>query len=368
MVGVGTTKKSDQVQINKGERGGVGSLIQELTPARYFFVGGCDGNMSETDRPARNDVRHDLLFTDACHEDNFAFIGTPEIKNKCLHPVWKSYQSSIESIRVMSLLPMAVVGEAVDFLLPMSQAMCDVLDNAIEDKHLDEEGTIAAVDARFSLIRKTALDARPRVRQFFRDILVLHNKRNLVNSRLTRGGFFAILEAQVLGAWSAFDTLTTELCVAVINAKPELLDKIGDRQTTLRDMLRAGGNHDWSGRLGELVKLFIRFDSFKATRDAYKQIFDDKAISAILNSPSALVACLVRTQIVHDGGIVTGSFKMQATELKAFPWRDATIGQFLPLDGKNVGSLTKDVVHCANSLIRAVDGWLHLPPSSKAAQ
>src|SRR5262249_36278275 len=145
----------------------------------------------------------------------------------------------------------------------------------------------------------------------------------------------------VVGVWTAFDTLTTDLCVAVINAKPELLTKLGDGQTTLNELLRHGDGHDWSGRLGELVTIFVRFDSFKNTRDAYKQIFDDKTISAVLNCPSASIACLVRTQITHNAAIVTSSFKTQAQEKQAEPWKSAEIGKLLPLNGRNVGSLTK---------------------------
>jgi hypothetical protein len=322
--------------------------------------------MGDRDKTERSKVQHELYFTDASRPENFPFISIKDVKNEALHPAWYAFQDSIESVRIMSLLPQAVVSAAVNYLLILTQATFNLLNKPVlEDSDLS--GLTVDLNAEYARIAGSFFDRRHKIRDEMGKGLVLYNKYNLVNSPLTRGGFYAILEAQITGVWTAFQVLTTDVCIAAVNAQPKIMLGLGDREIKLKTLLKDGSPHDWTGRMGELLRIFVRFDSFQNTVDAYEQLFRGvPAISSAINSPAARTACLVRTQLAHDGGIVTDNFVKQAEDKQMDPWRKATVGERLPLDGRNVSALSEGVIHCANDLIRAVDEWMSLPAKRAA--
>lgn len=165
---------------------------------------------------------------------------------------------------------------------------------------------------------------------------------------------------------NAFDTLTTDLCIAAVNSRPKALLNFGEeRQVKLKLVVEGFLGSSWEGRIGDVVREFVKFDSYKNTREGYDQLFRGTKIVDAIKCEAAMVASLVRNQITHDGGIVTANFIAEAKKLKAEPWQSAAAGALLPLDGKNVSALSEGVVQCANGLIRAVDDWLK--PRAKQA-
>ena len=318
--------------------------------------------MDKRDTAERHKVQHDLYFTDACRVESFPFIGTPSIKHEFLHPAWKAFQNSTESVRIMAGLPQAVVTAAVAHLFPLVQATFNVLGKPImEDSEL--EPNRQAIGEEYGRIARTLFDNRQEVFTTFTKDLVMYSKFNLVNSELTRSGFFSILEAQINGVWTAFNTLTTDLCVAVVNQKPELLKRFEGMQITVGELL-ACGDRNWNDRMGDLLRMTVRLDSFDGTREAYKRLFNNAQINKVISSPELTLACLVRTQLTHDGGIVTENFIRQAKKKQFDPWETFTPGTLLPLDGRLTAALSEGVVNRANELILAVDGWLNLPGES----
>jgi hypothetical protein len=81
----------------------------------------------------------------------------------------------------------------------------------MEDDELAPNGK--AITDEYTRLANTFLDGRRMVANTFAQDLVVYNKHNLVNSLLTRGGFFALLEAQVITTWAAFETLAADLCI-----------------------------------------------------------------------------------------------------------------------------------------------------------
>jgi hypothetical protein len=108
-------------------------------------------------------------------------------------------------------------------------------------------------------------------------------------------GLLAILSAQIIGAWTAFNALTTDLWITIVNRHPHLLDKLGKTKISLK-ILKEHRYHT-SGRMGHLLSEKMRLDSFRGTRFAYQKIFkDDLHIPRILTGNAGLTeVCLVRT-------------------------------------------------------------------------
>jgi hypothetical protein len=308
--------------------------------------------MATRDPNTRYEVRHDLRIAAACEFGDYL----PIYKINCvaLQPAWYSFQHNIESVKIMAGLPTEVVFAAIDHLLTLSQATFNVLGKPVM---VNEElmPNRDAISAEYDSIKNHFFDGRRDVIETFARDLILYNSNTLVNSPLNKPGFFALLEAQVIGVWTAFDVLTSELCVAAVNADPRSLYNFGDQKIELKSLLKASVAGDWSGRMGELLKEFVRLDSYKGKVDAYKQLFQTERIRKAIESPAIRLACLLRSQLVHNSGLADSSFVAQAKKINMEPWNSVQEGQRLPLDGVNVAEVSESLIHSANELIMAVD-------------
>jgi hypothetical protein len=180
-------------------------------------------------------------------------------------------------------------------------------------------------------------------------------------------GFLALLGAQVIGAWTALDTLTSDLWAAAVNVEPGVLYNMQKKKILVKHLLESG-RFDWTNKLGDLLRNRIRFDSFSVTKQVYKRTFKSSpAIFKPLESDELAVACLVRNNLVHNAGKATDKFVELAGKKGLAPWNTVKMGQKLPLDGLNAAAIAESIVTCANELIRAVDDWLPSPaPKSPA--
>ena len=218
-----------------------------------------------------------------------------------------------------------------------------------------------AIQKEYAKIADDFLDTRRMVHQTFSAYLASYNNRALANSPVIRPGFVALMESIVIGAWTAFDALTTDLFVAAVNVRPELLRPFDKRQITIGDLLDGGNDLNWNGRFGELLRLFVRLDSYREKKEAYERAFKYDRIKDAINSSKADAANLVRNLLIHDSGIVTDDFVRQIGDLQELSvWKVAKVGGRLNLHGHSVAGLTEDLVECANELILALDEWLGL--------
>ena len=233
--------------------------------------------MAIREAEARHKVQHDLCFTQARNFGNY--ISIKEIKHQALKPVWYAFQDGIKTVLTMVLLPQAIVNSAIEHLLPIVQATFNAIGKPILDDG-ELEANRGAIATEYNRIVNNSFAGKQLVKQAFGNDLAIYNTYNLVNSPLTKGGFFATLEAQVIGVWTAFNTLTTDICTAVVDSNPNHLNKLGQKQITLENLLKAGDGTSFSWTPGELVKLFANLDSFPGTNIAYKQLFNNKGISA----------------------------------------------------------------------------------------
>jgi hypothetical protein len=165
------------------------------------------------------------------------------------------------------------------------------------------------------------------------------------------------MEAQIIGVWTAFNTLTTELAVAAITEWPKCLNHYKKQKIDLGDLLEAGDDQEWKGRIGDLARLFIGFDSFAKTVEAYERLFDESVSDVIKRKPLKM-ASVVRNQCIHEACIVTKKFLGDAKLAGIEPWQSATVGELLPINGRAIAELCEEVIQGANDLILALDSWL----------
>jgi hypothetical protein len=321
--------------------------------------------MAEEDPPLKREVRHNLQYSAASEFGDY--ISIKEVKNKGLHGAWRTFQNNIESIRVMVLLPNSIVTESVDYLIPLAQAVVNATGKtALEDSEYTED-VHAAINEEFISLPEPFFFGKNRSRLMYSSELQQVTNFNLSSSLFTKRGIFALLESQIIGVWTAFNTLTTDLLVAAVNTRPNCLYSMGQQQIELKTLLDAGD--DWSSNIGNLSRIFFRLDSYAGkggTVEAYNRLFRDAKIDEALGRPITATACLVRNLCIHDNTVATADFISQAKKLKAEPWQSAREGELLTLNGKDVAELLEGVIHSANDLVRALDLWIGWPAESSA--
>lgn len=314
--------------------------------------------MARKDPTVRNEVRHDLRFHMA---GNFGdYISVKDVHNESLKPAWLTFQHNIESLRNMARLPQVIATDAVDYLIPLTQAIFNVTGTPVTDDP-DIDANLDAISDEFNQIVFNFFMGKRRTQKMLYLGFLAYTSQSLSTSWHLRGALFSFLESQIIGVWTAFDTLTTDLLIAAISSQPKCLYNLGRTEIPLSALIDAGVDQDWSGRMGELARLFIRADHFQSKRDAYRQLFKDSSIDKLLGSPDVKMTQAVRNSCIHDASIATANFIRQAKAWKMEPWQSVQIGELIPINGRDISALSEGVIHCANDLVRALDGWIGLP-------
>jgi len=175
-------------------------------------------------------------------------------------------------------------------------------------------------------------------------------------------GLMAMLNAQVIGAWTAFETMAKDLWVAAVNQRPKSLgglDEVsGEKVATLKDLHRY--RFDLRDSMGTLLEGKIRLDSLDKFKKYYRAAFQSEGIVDALRDPELFALSEVRNALIHSGGIVDkGFFK----HMKSHPvWSTVNLGDDIPLDGQRVAFLTDTVIARGTEVVRGVDSWLDANP------
>lgn len=137
----------------------------------------------------------------------------------------------------------------------------------------------------------------------------------------------ALLEAQLVGAWSAFETLTEELWNATSSYFPD----------------------DFNFK--------PRFRRLESIRDTYKQLIPaSDEINEILANNDLRKLNLVRNVLVHRAGKVDYDFLDGAEKIG---WNSGEIiDRPIIINGRRVKELVNPVVKAGEDLIRALDRWI----------
>jgi len=140
----------------------------------------------------------------------------------------------------------------------------------------------------------------------------------------------AMLGAQVINLWTAFEALSEDLWNALLDARPSRLQ----------------------------VKKRRPLPSLLRVRDAYAEVFGmgDRYFSTPLSSVDVEALAAVRNVLVHAGGVVDSMFVDKHPLLP--PELRLPLGATVSLDGALVYKMTVPVIAVCISLIDAADRWL----------
>jgi hypothetical protein len=202
-------------------------------------------------------------------------------------------------------------------------------------------------------------------------------------------GLDAILTNQIIGAWTAFETLAGDLWEAALNCHPHRLSDLkGKRPKRARttatievapDPLSAGAetdkrlnlsslqqyDYDLSEHMGTVLRYRYNFTVLDSIRDAYWQAFskDNEDVCGAIMDESLDAIAAVRNVIVHKAGIVDQEF-INKTK-RSLRLSAVTSKQRLAIDGPLVQYLVEPVISQSVKLTQAVDKWLVDHPQTK---
>ena len=152
------------------------------------------------------------------------------------------------------------------------------------------------------------------------------------NPALLENGLGAVLQAMILGAWTAFETLTGDLFDAAL----------------------ANGPKEW--KVPRAIARRRNFQSFKEIKLGYNEVFGDGSQSIFARYPRLSMLKVVRNLYAHAGGKVNARFKSQVSHDAAFS--AASLGSLLKLDGTVTKDLFECAARCGADLLHMVDSRL----------
>jgi hypothetical protein len=178
-------------------------------------------------------------------------------------------------------------------------------------------------------------------------------------------GVEAWLSAQIVGAWTAFETMTGDLWEAALNCHPAGLSELRGKGTAATAdgkmvslMMLQKYKYDLSSKMGTLLKEKRSFDRLEDIRGYYAEAFYEGAgtIVKLLDEKSVDALAAVRNLIVHRASVVDQLYLNRTKSLTNVP--RAAVGKPVVLDGKIVYDLIQPVIQIGCDLIIAVDGWI----------
>ena len=192
---------------------------------------------------------------------------------------------------------------------------------------------------------------------------------------------YAILSAQIIGIWTAFEALAEDLWVQCLNARPRLgfialdaepfeEDKEDDvkskqnKRIPVPHWMLRDSKFDFSKSMGTLCREQKKwsFDRRDKACDAYCKVFakDKELLAGLFNNNEIKLVAAVRNNLVHNAGIVDEAFQTLASVHPQFC--NLEIGKNLPLTGDNVSVMTVVAVEKGMLLIDFIDNWLKSNP------
>jgi len=191
---------------------------------------------------------------------------------------------------------------------------------------------------------------------------------NMPNATIFGLGIAGTLSAYVVQAWTAFETLVTDLWEVALNTHPDALSQLADAKTN--DIVETGGktvslsilqkyDYDLKAVMGTVLRSKFKFDSLDGIREAYLAAFGKKGMEALheaLADDALSAASAIRQVIVHRAGVVDEKYVRRSANLALAP--KLKVGAELVLDGEIVAGLLSTAVPKALDVLLFVDEWI----------
>lgn len=313
-----------------------------------------------------------------------------KVKTEALWPPITAFIANTKRLHAFWKLSPHLIEVATGHVLGIANAIFAVTGRPTltEEEHHDEE-LQAKIQAKMceEVIELFEATGDTEVATRYNFTRALDNFELLVkNDELGAEALYAAFCSQITSAWTAWETLATDLWEAALNYHPVGLAKLVGRKNRISKLAQskqpededdgaetkreAGprlpdfdritkGTYNAEKVMGTLLKREHKFQTLAGIRAAYSTAFssDYGAIDAALSSAALERLSLVRNLIIHKAGVVDQTFVDKAVLVPGWE-TDCEIGKPLRLDGAIVRELLNPVFALGTDLIKAVDEWV----------
>ena len=202
----------------------------------------------------------------------------------------------------------------------------------------------------------------------------------LSETSASSGGIEAILFAELLGMWTAFETMAGDLWETALNRHPAGLAELKGVKNRIGGRGRSKGpaadtfiertesktvplnrvqqyQFDLRTKMGTILRDRFNFSRLEGIREAYSVAFFENStqIDTALSNNALDALSAVRNVIVHRSAIVDLEYRERARNLHI---PNAEAGKPLLLDGETVVRLIRPALKCSTNLLSSVDDWI----------
>ena len=288
------------------------------------------------------------------------------ISSALLGPVAKSFVKNVNDIHNLLILPQLVL--AFGFLNGMANfhflMKASVL-GISEDKKLSD-ADLTTMKAEYNKFWDPKREGNDKTIEFILDKANSSISEMLENDEV-RDSIRSLLASATTAGWTAFEYLSTDLWVEVLNTRPKIAqhtfssvtdEKSAEGLTSKNIPVRILSKYNFNLQqcMGTLLKPKFDFTGVDGIHKAYVAAFEkDAALHNIFQSTDLKLLEAVRHLNVHRSGIVDEEFKNRSN-------LNVNIGDILPLDGATVSRLVNASIEAGCNLLCHVDHWLAIHP------
>lgn len=177
----------------------------------------------------------------------------------------------------------------------------------------------------------------------------------------------AALTSQLLGIWTAFEALSSDIWTEAVNSRPRLVlqwtradTRNQEKSIPLSTIQRA--DFDLRECMGTIFRDTgkVSFMSLATTKEAYKKVFGELP-AGLLDNPQLRILELVRNLLAHKAGRVDDTFREAIKDLP-HAFGDLAGKKELDLNGEIARDLSTTAINQGVQLIEFVHGWLQANP------
>jgi hypothetical protein len=276
------------------------------------------------------------------------------VQSEILKPIADAFRRNVNRIVATSVTPSLLAALSMYNTSMWCKAVHKVLGKPVVEP--GDESALPQISAEFRLLSSSLSD----VQKCAMLEAIKHNvDAYAAHSGLPfHSGLSSILAAQVISAWTAFETLAKDAWIAAVNVRPKLLG-LQEAMVGKSIPLRKLHLHifDLKNHMGDVLHDRFSFDSLEGTFEAYRSAFGkDVPFVSIFKNEMIDLVCQTRNVLVHRGGIVDRKYRDRVANIRRLT--RVVVGTEVPLDGGIVAALTWITLRRAIELIKGIDQWL----------
>jgi hypothetical protein len=304
----------------------------------------------------------------------------PKVESDFLQSVASAFVSNIDRVNELATLPIKMHMQCMVDLTAVYTG------ESLYDAHGEGESTITK-DDKIAFAQRLITESVLAPENYRKSLENAVHKITQYDTVSNHVGFGSWLASLIVGMWTAYEVLATDLWVEAVNHRPKSLgknawagrkakggsdDREGERKRDFSSDLLDEYDFDLSKSLGTMMcrKRHYDFNSLVGLQQAYKEAFRIQGKKEGQTGPypevknwfsgsrceSVAILEAIRHAVVHRGGKADAAFLSRVEHDPVFG--KLSPQDMIPLDGEVLDRCLFGVVEQGNVLLTGVDQWL----------